>query len=239
MTMQIAVTGQGSGQKTVDMTANGSFSPGSHMAQMVMSMQLPTGTGTQNVDLQMVLDGDTMYLKMPAELASQVPGGKPWVSMNLAQIGKASGIPGYGSLMNSSSSFTNPGQYLDFLRATTDGSVQDLGQETVDGVQTTHYQADVDLAKLPDAVPAADKQSVEQLTSMLQSKGVNTQMPVDAWIDAKHQIRRLHITYTMSVSGESVAMDITENLSDYGPQPAPALPSTSETTNLNSVVSGG
>ena len=37
MTMQIAVTGQGSGQKTVDMTANGSFSPGSHMAQMAMA----------------------------------------------------------------------------------------------------------------------------------------------------------------------------------------------------------
>ena len=103
-------------------------------------MQLPTGTGTQNVDLQMVLDGDTMYLKMPAELASQVPAGKPWVSMDLKQMARL--LPsGLQFALEHGLQFTDPGQYLDFLRATTDDGVKDLGQETVDGAQTTHYQA--------------------------------------------------------------------------------------------------
>ena len=99
----------------------------------------------------MVLDGNTVYVKMPAELAG--PGSRREAMAVDEPRADEEGfwIPGDGSLFNSSSNFSDPGQYLDFLRATADGSVQDLGQETVDGVQTTHYQADVDLAKLPDA----------------------------------------------------------------------------------------
>ena len=238
MTMTETISGASSGSKTIALTANGSFSPASRVGDMTMAMQIPTAAGTQNFNMQLVLEGDTIYVKMPAALASKLPGDKPWFSMNLAQMGKASGIPGYGSLLSSSSNFSNPSQYLDLLRATADGSVKDLGQETIDGVQTTHYQAQVDIAKLPNVVPAADRQAAQQLVSTLQSKGVNTQMPVDTWIDGSHRIRRIHITYSLSLQGESVAVDITENLSDYGSQPAPTAPSADETTNLLSLIHG-
>jgi hypothetical protein len=238
MTMHATFNGQGSNQQALDMTASGSFSPSSHSADMTMNMHAPVSGAMHSIEMQVVLDGNTMYLKMPAALTSQLPGGKPWVSMDLTQLGKTAGIQGYGSLLNGESSFSDPGQYLDFLRATSDGSVKDLGQETVDGVQTTHYQANVDFAKLPNAVPAADKHAINQLISEMQSKGVTTQMPVDAWIDDSHHIRRLHINYDFSVSGQSLTMDIMENFSDYGAQPAPAVPSPSDTTDLSSVLQG-
>lgn len=237
--MSETLSGQSTGKKTVGMTANGAISPGLRLGDMTMSMQVPSSTGTQSLQMQFVLDGNTIFVKLPASLALKVPGSKPWISMDLAQMGKLSGIPGYGSLITGSSNFSNPGQYLDFLRATADGSVKDLGQETVNGVQTTHYRAQVDLAKLPDAVPSADKSAAEQLVSMIQSKGANTRMPVDAWIDGSHQIRRLQLSYDLSVSGESVALGITENLSDYGPQPPPALPGADQTTNVMSLIKGG
>jgi hypothetical protein len=236
MSMNLSVTGTSSGQQTLALTANGSVSPASRTGQMTMSMQAPTGAGTQNIDLQIVMDRNMMYMKLPPSLASTVPGGKPWFSLALSQLGKASGIPGYGSLLSSSSSFSNPGQYLDFLRATADGSVKDLGQETVGGMQTTHYHANVDFTKLPDSVPAADKPAMQKLTSTLQSQGVNTQMPVDAWIDGSHHVRRIHITYNLSLNGQTAAIDITENLSDYGTQPAPTIPSADQTTNLTSLL---
>lgn len=242
MTMSETISGLSSGQKlTVNMTANGSFSPASRLGEVTISAQVPTSSsgGTQSLEMQVVLDRDTMYMRLPATLTSQIPGGKPWVSMNLAAMGKAAGISGLGSLLNSSSTLSSPGQYLDYLRAVSDGSVKDLGQQPMDGREVTHYQADLDLAKLPDAVPAADRPAVERLIAALQKKGVNTQMPVDAWIDSSHLIRRLHITYNMSVStGQSVAMDITEAFRDYGPQPAPMTPSPSETTNLLSLMHG-
>ena len=238
MSMRMSVNGTGSVQN-VALTANGSVSPGTRTGEMTMSMKLPASAGGQNLDLQIVMDRNTLYMKLPASLTSKIPGGKPWLSMNLKQIGQASGIPGYGSLFSNSSSFSNPSQYLNFLRATADGSVKNLGQETVNGVQTTHYEADVDLAKLASSVPAAQKQAVQQLMSTLQDKGVNTQMPIDAWIDGSHHIRRLHIKYNVSLNGQSVTTDLTENLSDYGPQPAPPVPSADQTTNLTSMLQNG
>ncbi len=238
MTMHETVSGQSSGGTAIDLAANGSFSPGSRMGQMTMSMKGQVNGGTKAIDIAAVLDGETMYMKFPPSLANQLPGGKPWISINFAELGKAAGVSGLGSMLNGSSTLSDPGQYLDYLRAASDGSVKDLGQETVNGVQTTHYRADVDFKKLPNAVPAGEKQAAEQLLSTLKSKGVNGQMPVDAWIDASHYIRRLHMTYTVSLNGQAAAMDLTENLSDYGPQAAPTIPSPDQTTDLMSLING-
>jgi len=237
MTMDESVAGQ-----KIAATADGSFSPGSHTGDMTTHMQLPIGGSGlglgMNLALQMVIDHGTIYVKLPSALASRIPGGKPWISVNFAQLGKTAGLTGMGSLMNSGSTLNDPGQYLNFLRATTDGSVKDLGQATVDGVQTTHYRASVDFAKLPNAVPAADKQAVEKLIATMESKASITQMPVDAWIDSSHLIRRLHISYSASVAGQTVAIDLTENFSDYGSQPAPTIPSPDQTTNALSLMHG-
>ena len=82
------------------------------------------------------------------------PGGKPWISVNIGGLSTVTEIPGISSLISSDSSFTNPGQYMDFLKAASSGSVQNLGQETTGGVQTTHYSAQIDLSKLAGVVPA-------------------------------------------------------------------------------------
>lgn len=239
MTMSETVSGSNSGETVVDMTANGSFSAASHTGDMTMNMQVSTGGGSQDLAVQSVLDGDTMYLKLPAKYASQLPGDKPWVSLNFSELGKTVGTSGLGSLFNSGSNFNDPGQYLDFLRATSDGSVKDLGKDTVDGRQVTHYQADLDLAKLPDAVPAADRAAVTQLVSTLQKKGVNTQMPIDAWIDSSNLIRRLEMSYDATVQGQSVSVDITAKYGGYGSQPTPKIPSPDQTTDATSVLQRG
>jgi hypothetical protein len=161
------------------------------------------------------------------------------MSINLAQAGKAAGILGLGSLLSSSSSLSNPGQYLDFLRATSVGTVKNLGQATVDGFKTTHYHGEVDLSKLPGAVPAADRQAIQQLVGALQKKGVTAQMPIEAWIDSSNLIRRIQITFSEPLStGQAVAVAMTEDFLDYGPQPAPAIPSASQTTDLLSLTKG-
>lgn len=249
MTLHATITRKSSAPATADLSANGSFSPGSRSGEMTISLRTASGgatsstgggfSATMSMNLSVVLDGDTVYVKMPAGLLGRKPpDGKPWLSMNLKQMGNSS-VPGYGSVFNSGSNFSDPGQYLDFLNATSDGSVKDLGQTTVGGAQATHYQADVDLAKLPDVMPATDKQIVTQLVSMLKSKGLSTQLPVDVWIDGSHHIRRIHITYSLSINSVSANLDFTEDLSDYGSQPAPTVPSPDQTTNLSSVLSGG
>jgi hypothetical protein len=184
----------------------------------------------------MLLTKSTIYVKLPAQLTSKIPGGRPWLSVNLAQAGKAAGIPGLGALFNSSASVTNPGQYLSFLRATASGSVKNLGQATVNGVQTTHYHALVDMSKLPSVVPAGQRRAVEQLVAELKRKGVSPQVPIDAWIDASHLIRRIQTSYSLAINGQSVAFTMTGNYLQYGPQPAPAIPPRGQTTDLLSLL---
>lgn len=236
MAMTIATTVAG---KHVTVDANGSFSPKSHEASMTMDVGIPgLGSGAA-MQLQMVLTKDTMYMKLPASLAGQLPGGKQWFSLNLTQMSKLLKVPGYGSMFSESSSMSNPGQYLDYLKAVSGGTIKNLGQATVDGVQTTHYQADVNIAKLPDSVPAADRATVSKLMAELQSKSVKLgTFPMNVWIDGSDLVRKIQMSMNPTISGQSTSETITLNITDYGQQPAPVIPPASETTNLTSLLSG-
>lgn len=231
MKMDESVAGQ-----NVKLTADGSFSPSSKAASMTMTMQLPSSLMSQTLQMQFVMDAGTVYVKLPASLAGRIPGAKPWLSMNLAQIGKLSKVPGLGSMMGSSSPLTNSGQYLDFLKAAAAGSVTDVGTQTIGGVQTTHYQAKIDVAKLPGAVPSADRAAVQKLVTTLEQHSTIADMPVDVWIDQGNLVRRLQLTFSQNVAGKSVAVKIVENFTDYGAQPAPTVPSAGQTTDLLSLL---
>jgi hypothetical protein len=222
---------------TINATANGSFSPASRLGALTMNMSLPSAAATGPLQVQMVLDKTTLYMKLPPRVSSEIPGGKPWLYINLEQAAQAAGLPGLGALAKSSSSLSDPAQYLSFLRATSVGSVKNLGQATVNGVRTTHYSAEVDLSKLPGVVPASSRPAIQQLVSAVEQKGVTSRMPIQAWIDSSNLIRRIQVAVSAQVgNGPSVAVSLTENYLEYGPQPAPVIPSPSQSTNALSVL---
>jgi hypothetical protein len=231
MTMRETVENQ-----TIDVTASGSASAATHDMSMDMKMNSPSSQETGTLQMQAVEHAGTIYYKLPPALTSKLPTGKPWVSISFAQIGQAAGIPGYGSLINSSSSESDPGQYLNFLRATADGTVTNLGQETLNGVATTHYHADVDLANLAKAEPASDQAAAGQLVALMQKYGAGTQLPVDVWIDGANLVRRIKLGYNLTVKGDPVTIDMTMDLRSYGTQPTPTVPSPDKTTNLLSLI---
>jgi hypothetical protein len=234
MTLQEGVPSIGK----LSVTGNGSFSSSAHTGSFTMQMAIPSAAAAQaglsNLSLQMVLVPGTMYMKLPPQLAAKVPGGKPWWKIDLKRVGRLSGIPGLSSLINSGSNLNNPGQYLDFLRATSDGSVKNLGQATVNGIQTTHYHARIDLNKLPNAVPAADRAGVQQLITALHSRGLQAQgFPIDVWIDSSHLIRRIQLHYSQPLGGGQAAdVAMQANYLSYGPQPAPPVPAPQDTSDL-------
>jgi hypothetical protein len=234
MTMQESVPGVGQ----IAMTANGNFSTASRTGAMTMRMTLPSAAAAQagigTLQMQVVLVPGTFYMKLPASLASKIPGGKPWWKINLNQVGKLAGIPGLSSLMSGTSNLSDPGQYVNFLRATSNGSVKNLGSATVNGMNTTHYRARIDFAKLPNAVPANERAAAQQLVAALQKRGVAPRgLPVDAWIDSKNLIRRVRLAYAQPLpNGQSANVAIKVDYLDYGPQPAPTVPPASQTLDL-------
>ncbi len=210
----------------------------SRAGTMNMTMTIPGAAAQQaglgTLPIQAVLVPGTIYMKLPTQLAEKLPGAKPWWEINLAQIGKLAGIPGISSLMSSTSNVNDPGQYLYFLRATSSGTVKNLGQQTINGVRATHYRARVDLNKLPNVVPAKERSAMEQLIAALKKRGSlpSAGFPVDAWIDSQHLVRQIALNYTQAINGQSVAVAMKMDFVDYGAQPAPQIPPPDQTLNL-------
>ncbi|MFZ0383783.1 MAG: hypothetical protein WAL38_38575 [Solirubrobacteraceae bacterium] len=72
--------------------------------------------------------------------------------------------------------------------------------------------------------------SVQQLVNALKSKGLATQMPIDAWIDPSNLVRRIQLAFSdpLPNTGQTISVAMTENFLEYGPQPVPAVPSASQ-----------
>ena len=197
--------------------------------------ELKKALGGSTLRLQELVDGTTVYVKLPPAIASKLPGGRPWMKIDLA---KASGIAGFSSLANNPVS-SDPSQFLSYLRATS-GHVSKQGSEVVNGVQTTHYHATISLDRVPDTLPSASRKGAKQAVSSIEQLTGLKQLPVDAWIDANNLIRRMRLSFAESVA-PSVKLNIgmTMDFVKYGPQPKPRFPSADQVSDASSLSSVG
>jgi hypothetical protein len=226
----------GAGELRMDGTAT--FALPTHKGTIDMRMTLPAAAAQQaglgsTLPIKAVLVPGTFYMKLPSQLADKIPGGKPWWRIDLAQLGKVAGLPGFSSLFNSSST-NEPAQYLYMLRAASDGSVKNLGKETINGVPTTHYRAQVDMAKVPKVVPPKQRAGLEQLLAALRERGAGapSTFPMDAWIDSHNLVRQIAMNYNQAISGQTLNVNMKMDFVDYGPQPAPQIPAADQTIDL-------
>jgi hypothetical protein len=199
--------------------------------------QAAQALGDSTMSMDMIAAGDDMYLKLPQTLLSAIPslGDKPWLKMNLA---KASGIPGLSTLGDDPTT-SNPGQMLQYLGAASDG-ITNEGQQRVDGIQTSHYHAELGVDRLTADVPSADQAAIQQALSKLRQAIGSTEVPVDVWIDAHHLVRRMAMSMSSHVSGgPSLQETIVADLTNYGPQPRPTLPPADQVQDAGSILSGG
>jgi hypothetical protein len=197
--------------------------------------QLKQAFGGSTLRFQELVNGTTVYVKLPPAIASKLPGGRPWMKIDLA---KASGIPGFSSLANNPVS-SDPSQFLSYLRATS-GNVTKQGTQVVNAIQTTHYHATINLGKVPDALPADSRRGAQQAVSSIERLTGLKQLPVDAWIDSNNLIRRMRLAFAESVA-PSVKLNIamTMDFLKYGPQPAPNFPAADQVTDASSLSALG
>lgn len=197
--------------------------------------QLKKAFGGSTLRLEELVNGTTVYVKLPTSISSKLPGGRPWMKVDLA---KASGIAGFSSLANNPVS-TDPSQFLSYLRATA-GNVSKQGTQVINGIQTTHYHATISLDKVPDALPAASQKGAKQAVSSIEQLTGLKQLPVDAWIDSNNLIRRMRLTFAESLA-PSVKLNLamTMDFLKYGPQPSPNFPSDDQVTDASSLSALG
>ncbi|MDH2427087.1 LppX_LprAFG lipoprotein [Sphaerisporangium sp. TRM90804] len=140
--------------------------------------------GGQNVPggVRVILLGKTAYVKV--EMLSKLIGnGKPWIKLDLAQMGQKAGV--------SVDQFLAQAQQVDLQSSvkmlTTSKDVKSVGSETVGGVETTHYKGTF-------AVADAVKQLTPEMQQKLQGQLANVKdMNFNAWIDAQGLPRKVEM----------------------------------------------
>lgn len=222
-------------------TGSGTFNTVGHTGTFSLSMnfgaipEVAQALGTSKIRIDEILDGLTVYLRLPAALEhNPALHGKPWMKINLASAANSLGLSGLSSLLNNPTS-TDPSQMLRYLRATS-GGVHKVGTQTVDGFQTTEYRAQIDLSRVPNAFPAASRAQVRQTISQLEKIAHVRFLPMSVWIDQQHLVRRLQFSFTETVSGQALSIAATVDIPQYGPQPTPHLPPASQVGNLTGAL---
>jgi hypothetical protein len=171
---------------------------------------------------ELIVDGDTVYLKTGG-LGQMLHVSTPWVSGDAAAW-RSSLFAVTFLAADPFGPFSKDDDALDgimeFLRTISTGVTQ-VGSETVNGVSTTHYHADVDL---PEVEAAMRQRLAETMgTAYGQDMTVDTTpgtLHVDVWIDGNDVVRRFTATgpsgdQSSSSSGDSSG-DTTSETSTSG-----------------------
>jgi hypothetical protein len=162
--------------------------------------------------LEAIQDGDTTYVKFPL-IAKQLPDGKTWIKGNAKELSSADGgqLSQFGSFAG-----TDPRDAFGLLKAVS-GSIEVVGSEKIRGVETNHYRAAVDTAKLEALVPAAKRRSLGGIDQAAKQAGL-TALPLDVWIDAERRVAKLSIDLDAKQGGseQSVKASLVIELYDYG-----------------------
>jgi hypothetical protein len=133
--------------------------------------------------LEVIQDGDVAYVHFPL-LAKQLPDGKTWIKGDAKTLSSADAgqLKQFGSLAG-----TDPRDVFGLLEAVS-GSIEAVGTDEIRGVETSHYKATIDTAKVEKLVPEGQRQTLDGLGQSGRAK-----IPIDVWIDADQRVRKLAI----------------------------------------------
>jgi hypothetical protein len=150
--------------------------------------------------------GLVVYVHVPF-LRPLLPQGKSWVKVDLGRAAKAQGLDA-GQLLQAAAG--SPAELLAAL-VHAKGS-QELGKETVAGVETTHYRATVDpRALLLGKTTGNTRAELERALD----KAKPATAPVDVWVGDDGLVRRLRVELPAGKAGFRGGT-FTEELSGYG-----------------------
>jgi len=205
------------------------------------------GAFTSNVppfgQIEVVSTGSTVYQKFPPQVAADL-GGKPWVKMDLNQLGKDAGID-FDSISQASSG--DPTQALQFLRGSAD--ITEVGKEQVRGEAVTHYRGTIDLNKAAATAPPEQQPTYQELAQLYAQP-----LPVEVWIDGQDRLRKvsyvvdlakLNLPQQPAAEAESAAakptgtLSFTTELFEFGTPVSVTIPPTDQVTDFAQLRAAG
>lgn len=230
--MAISVIGSGSHTSAINVNGEGVVDLAGRRADLTVDAGSAVGG-----KIRMLMIGTIIYMQLPQNLASQVPGGKPFVKIDLQQVGQQQGID-IAALQQQNPDAASQLAFLNGAGA----DFHSVGKENVRGAETTHFQGTVDLAKAAQA--AATPELKDAMTKTQQKLG-SSSLPMDVWIDGQGRMRKL--TYSMDIGklaaangGPAQTGTLTETIElfDYGVKVNVAEPPADQVTDLSALLAG-
>jgi hypothetical protein len=219
VTGTMEMTGQTSMSGTL--TAQEEYSPN---LEMSMSMDM------DGQNISEILVGSTIYMKYDA--LSSMTGGKPWASIDLSKAGGSMGS--LSSMLNSAKSY-NPTTQLSALLAS--GAVTEVGKETVDGQQTTHYHGTLTAAQVLSLGGSQSHLTADQIStlkSQFKTSGLKGET-IDLWTASTNLPVEVKVTAQMNANGMT-GMTMDMHLSDWGAPVNIGAPPANEVYDMTSVL---
>lgn len=224
--MSMQMTGTGDGDLSATGTMQYRTKPDLAFSMNFDSMKI---AGESMGGVQQVLVGRTMYMKMPmlSELGSLGGGAqvKPWLKISLDELGRQSGM-NIDELLQQSRQM-DPIQNTKMLTASKD--VREVGKETVDGVQTTHYSGTY---RMEDAIAKLAPENQAAARKSLSSLGLDS-MQFDLWVDDQQLPRKMAMKTPQTADG---VMNMTMKYRDFGKPVQISAPPASQVTDLSELM---
>ncbi|MEV3924435.1 LppX_LprAFG lipoprotein [Actinomadura coerulea] len=223
---QADLTMKSTGSSTGDVSMNGTmqYRTKPDLAYSMNFGQM-TVAGKPMSGMEQRLVGRTMYMKMP--MLSQLGGGsKPWIKISLDELGAKSGM-NIDELLQQSRQM-DPVQNTKMLTASKD--VREVGKETVDGVETTHYTGTY---RMEDAVAKLSPETQEAYRKSLGTTGLQA-MHFDLWVDGQQLPRQMTMKSTESTQGD---MTMTMKYRDFGKPVQVTEPPAGQVTDFGELMS--
>jgi hypothetical protein len=221
--------------ESITIAGRGVFDYRRQAGRMTMDMGSALGSlappGSARIDV--IVDGLVMYMRMPF-LTRLIPGGRPWLELDLEEVGRQAGID-IAALSQVGQS--DPTQYLTYLSGASE-DVREVSRQSIDGVATTQYHAELDLRKALEQAPAEVREraraSIEQLDELL----ADDTMPVDVWIDRRGLPRRMSFAYEVKIPDSEDTFDVRYSLEigDYGTRVRIKPPPESQVTDFTQLL---
>jgi hypothetical protein len=182
-------------QTRLELEGEGGYNHATDEGYQHLTVTVPTGD-TPVLDEIFVQN----VLWMKSELFSAaLPEGKEWLKVDIGKAGMRLGF-NFKAVMG-----TTPADVLKQLQRTSE-PIETVGEEEIDGVETTHYRASIDPAK----IPAADR---------LQRLSGSRYRPIDVWVDGDDLVRQVRFDYTAKVDPAQTTrarVRLTMKLFDFG-----------------------
>ena len=241
-TFTIVPADSGAGLGEVEMQIEGAFDPATESARILMDLgslmaQAPADEledippemlAIFEEPMEIITVGDTSYMKWG--FLNVFLGADGWVELPADETGAVTSEFGFGGNTGS------PADLLDQLRDA-EAEVEELGRESIRGVETTHYRALLDLEKLAENLPPEERAELE---GQFGTEGIN-EFPIELWVSDEGLVHRylMEIDATSLPDNEDVdSMTMLFEMFDYGVPVEILPPDPSEVTPIDELAGG-